>query len=627
MKFLKYYRITITLLILLVFNNCTSPISYYKGDKAYLKISNQNQLLQDNLTIDAKKFLNTREIYKQFNKNPNQTIKDTINKYNRSFHLETIDFNYQIKLKIIAELCIYSAKNTKKEDAIKYWLTACIYSYKFLFEHSNNENNTLQLSPDIGTVITYYNYSLIKIFTYLQERNYINKSNYNISSVTGDVNFTIPNNKLPWKIDTFKKFLIGYNYETDNFNTGSTRVGIGIPLGGIPSDNNYFPKLDKQVKVVKYMYPSTFIIKFNLKNKIIKATPCYYDFYKYPYIDIKNQKAITPNAFTVFMGKFLKNYPHSSNINYFFSPEKMIKEKMGIYMLTPYDKAKIPVLFIHGLISDPQSFAQILNTLMQSQTIREKYQFWFYYYPTGQPLVLSAESLRSNLDEINKNFNNNDKSSKFNDMVIIGYSQGGLLAQLCIQDSDGDYFKNKVIENNKKTENEINGNIEQHKMLDNILVFTPLPYVKQTIFLSTPHKGAKMASWLAFQLIADLMVTSPENYNRNLNFLTNLSSTYNDQIINSNALYNLMPKSSFINIVQTLPYSKNVKIHSIIGDKNGPDNPTGFDGIITYDSAHLDNSSNEVIIKSDHHSIVVPICAREILKILLNSLKNNTNMQ
>ena len=107
----------------------------------------------------------------------------------------------------------------------------------------------------------------------------------------------------------------------------------------------------------------------------------------------------------------------------------------------------------------------MINTLMQSETIREHFQFWFLYYPTGQPIILDADDLRSMLNTMDKKFNLIGESSKFNDMILIGYSLGGLIAQLCVQSSDGDYFKQKVIENNKTASNKID-NVEIVNKLD-----------------------------------------------------------------------------------------------------------------------------------------------------------------
>src|SRR6185369_4353754 len=60
----------------------------------------------------------------------------------------------------------------------------------------------------------------------------------------------------------------------------------------------------------------------------------------------------------------------------------------GVYMLEPYDPQKIPVLFVHGLWSSPITWMEMFNDLRSQPEIRARYQFWFYFYPTGQPFWL-----------------------------------------------------------------------------------------------------------------------------------------------------------------------------------------------------------------------------------------------
>ena len=622
-KILKKIIFHLSVISLILFSGCSQPSSYYNGEKGYIQLSNQNQLTLNTLTIDAKKILISSGEYELFQQNPALAIKHSINKIIPGMYGSLIKNTCYKPYKVIAELCIYAANHSNKEDTIKYWMTACVYSYKYLFD--GNSNHILPLSPESAYVINYYNFSLIKIFTYIQNHNYIDRSKFTIPSLIGKVNFSYPFSDLPWKIHSFKNFIIGYNYKPKYFNETTFQIGVGIPLGGIPFSDDKFQEILTRVKILKYMYPCTFMLRFDFHdNKRITAKPYYIDFYKNTYIKINSQQIVTPNAFTSLAGNFLDEYPQKMTTNYFFSPQKLLKDKMGIYMLTEYDKNKIPVVFIHGLISTPQSFYQIVNTLMQSEAIRENYQFWFLYYPTGQPIILDAYDLRTILNNMQKHFNPDLHNSKFNDMFLVGYSQGGLIAQLCIQSSNDNYFKQQVLENNKNNKNTAE-NLKVINKLDKVLRFEPLPYVKDVVFISTPHKGAEMASWLVFQLIADFLTTTPENYNRNLRFISELPTKYNDQIVSDNALYNLMPNSSFINLVQKLPYNKNVNVYSIISDKNGPNNPAGTDGIITYKSAHLKNATKEVIIKSDHHPILHSECAKEVLKILLTNLSEKQN--
>ena len=60
-------------------------------------------------------------------------------------------------------------------------------------------------------------------------------------------------------------------------------------------------------------------------------------------------------------------------------------DKTGLYFLQPYDPDRIPVVFVHGLISTPFDWVQTINGLQADPEIRKHYQFWIFAYPTGNP--------------------------------------------------------------------------------------------------------------------------------------------------------------------------------------------------------------------------------------------------
>ncbi|MGY8642872.1 MAG: hypothetical protein ACKVJU_17470 [Verrucomicrobiales bacterium] len=63
------------------------------------------------------------------------------------------------------------------------------------------------------------------------------------------------------------------------------------------------------------------------------------------------------------------------------------RERTGIYITEPYDPDKIQVLFVHGLISDPYAWGKMTKRLSKDPVIRERYQFWYYAYPSATPVV------------------------------------------------------------------------------------------------------------------------------------------------------------------------------------------------------------------------------------------------
>src|SRR6266480_2625826 len=97
------------------------------------------------------------------------------------------------------------------------------------------------------------------------------------------------------------------------------------------------------------------------------------------------------------------------------------EKKTGLYFLQPYDPDRIPVVFVHGLISTPFDWVQTINGLQADPEIRERYQFWVFAYPTGNPVLYSALRLREELIKIDKFYPNHRP------YVVVGHSMGGML--------------------------------------------------------------------------------------------------------------------------------------------------------------------------------------------------------
>jgi len=92
----------------------------------------------------------------------------------------------------------------------------------------------------------------------------------------------------------------------------------------------------------------------------------------------------------------------------------------GVYFLEPYDPARIPVLFVHGAGGSPREFAEIIDKLD-----RTRFQPWIAHYPSGIRLGLIADGMRNHLDAMANRY-------KFQRLVIVAHSMGGLVSRACI---------------------------------------------------------------------------------------------------------------------------------------------------------------------------------------------------
>ena len=110
-------------------------------------------------------------------------------------------------------------------------------------------------------------------------------------------------------------------------------------------------------------------------------------------------------------------------------------EPTGLSLLRPYERGKIPVVFVHGLWSNPWSWSRMIESLEADAALRDRYQFWTFGYSTGDPILYSAWLLRRDLDEARRKFDPDGTDAAFDRTVVVGHSMGGLLAKKMVQDS------------------------------------------------------------------------------------------------------------------------------------------------------------------------------------------------
>jgi pimeloyl-ACP methyl ester carboxylesterase len=91
--------------------------------------------------------------------------------------------------------------------------------------------------------------------------------------------------------------------------------------------------------------------------------------------------------------------------------------RAGVHFLEAYDPDRIPVLFVHGIAGHPQQLAALMQGLD-----RERFQPWFYFYPSGFPLGALARHLATLLKRLQAELG-------FGELAIVAHSMGGLVAR------------------------------------------------------------------------------------------------------------------------------------------------------------------------------------------------------
>src|SRR5262249_1815929 len=162
--------------------------------------------------------------------------------------------------------------------------------------------------------------------------------------------------------------------------------------------------------------------------------------------------------------------------------------RTGIYLIDPYEHGKIPVVFVHGLMSSPEAWDNAVNDLRGDPELRKRYQFWLFFYSTGNPILASAARFRKSLDDLRTQFDPERKDPARDRMVLIGHSMGGLLSRVAIS-SSGQTLWNTA---SKVPPEEIEMDPQLKDELLEALFFKPVATVSRVVFISTPHRGSPL---------------------------------------------------------------------------------------------------------------------------------------
>ena len=176
-------------------------------------------------------------------------------------------------------------------------------------------------------------------------------------------------------------------------------------------------------------------------------------------------------------------YPNPGDLGILgmLSPEKYL-EKEGFFLVQPYDRDKIPIVFVHGLMSVPQMWIPVMAAIESDPALRGKFQFWVFAYPTGNPIAYSALKLRQALESVYKVY------PRTKDMVVINHSLGGDLTHLQVIDS-GDVLVKAIFKENAPKIMALPPN----SLVKQALIFKANPRIKRVVFVAAPHRGAPLA--------------------------------------------------------------------------------------------------------------------------------------
>jgi len=517
----------------------------------------------------------------------------------------------------LAELCFKHADDSRKRE---YYLGAAFYAWAFLFPHGADELPEA-IDPRARIAADIYNRGLTRAFASADGSHVELKSGSYPLPGGQTIAVDLPAGSLVWSNRELVDFVPVAELAVRGLGVRYRRPGIGAPLAAEmrPIDPTQYEK----DYVGNGAIPVTAVLHIDdarrkLADPTIDATLQIYSAFDTRTIEVDGHPVpleVEPSAVLAYSLSRSKVWDWELK-GFLLGDLLGVERKTSLALIEPYRRGRIPVVFVHGTASSPGRWADMLNVLSNSRQLRGRFQYWFFFYETGNPIPFSAMRLRQTLTDVVHRLDPDGTDPALQQMVVVGHSQGGLLTKMTAIDS-GDRLWNTA---SSRPLDQLNVSAATRDLLSHTMFVQPLPFVRRLVYISTPHHGSYVAAYSLSQWIssfarlprgmldaaADLFKGNPD------------AIAWDPEHPKIGSVYGMTPGSPFIEALAALPTVPGVVTHSIIPVSGDPPPDGQGDGVVKYDSAHVDGVESELVVPRSTHSVQGNPAAIEEVRRILN---------
>lgn len=590
---------------------CTTPMGAdLSTPRTVYAQSHDNVLNSDQLSSTTQVVLRRFDQTKQFAKAPDATLQ--------FIHHKAVESGEHDLLFALAELSYLTGERLRQQDdstlearARDHYLASVIYAWFFLFEGPAESlpgpfDDRFRIACDL------YNFGLAWALTKPQSTETLAPFQRGIRQLpVGEVEIQYHPSEFSKTLATADHFVIADKFLVRGLSVRNRRPGLGAPLVAVSKG--------------KTSQPATVLLRMEgglaeMSNQPCRAQLELYSAIETDSIQVGNRTVPLTADTTIPIAYGLnQEWVWGLGKRQFLSGEEVIPS--NVYLLRPYKPGAIPVVLVHGTFSSPIWWAEMVNTLSADPVLGKRFQIWYFIYNSGNPVVYSAVKLRESLAAKLHELDPEGLDPALQQMVVIGHSQGGLLTKLTATDT-GEALTRVY---SPKAVDEVNFSPEEQALIDKYLRFSALPYVKRVVFISTPHRGSYHIGGLMLKL-SSWLVTLPRNLIDRGKEVSGLKQKLQlpEELQNSStSLDGMSPNNPLMLKLADIPIAPGVTGHSIIAiDDDDDDIQAGKDGVVSYQSAHVDYVASEFIVRSPHSCQDKPATIEEVRRILYEHLRS-----
>ncbi len=605
----------VSLLLLLALAGCRAPIGADRTSTRMAYQSLTESAIRLEISDASRLVLHRYDLTKAFKKRPEQTLN--------LLHQRACEDDRRDLLFALSELSYLhgeqlhrSVKPWEPKRAPDYFLCSAIYAWFYLLG-DGAEPRPSAYDRRFRVACDLYNRAVARAFATGDPTNTVIHVRGGVRELPpGRVNIRVDEPDFVWKVDTVKEFLPADDFTVRGLTVRDRQSGLGAPLIALQGGD--------QAQEFLRPVPITLFLRVPGDVKTwtedgLHPTLQLFSTYEAGQVRVGDQVIPLESDTTAPLAYSLNDsFIWDLGLDQFFSGEEKIPS--DIYFTQPYAPGKVPVIFVHGTFSSPVWWAEMWNTLRNDSVLRDRCQFWYFIYNSGNPIVYSAANLRRSIQAKIDELDPEGTDPALQEMVIIGHSQGGLLTKLTATDT-GDQLWRAYFD---KDIEDMNLQPEVEETLREYAFFTPVPSVRRVVFICTPHRGSFLANNLVRQLARRFMSLPGDVLTLTETMLmlrkqSSLPAEVRKAVPTS--LDQMSPRNKLLQTLAAIPVAPGVEAHSIIAVKGGGSPEQGNDGVVKYASAHVDYVESEYIVRSGHGCQGKPQTIEEVRRILLEHLQ------
>ncbi len=531
----------------------------------------------------------------------------------------------------LSELSYIAGKRKETRDPERaqgmFWHSSLL-SYTYLFDPTFNRGRN-PYDPQFRAACDLYNSSLDGLLRIARDHKLLRpRGKIPVPNGAGMTQLPMVNMDFEWRNELLNRFEFVSDYELKGLKNQYKTHGLGVPLIAVRGSRQHFTTA-KDKSGSGPSFAVTAFLRFDQFARNLKDAAGgqieLYDPLNSTEIQVANRTVSLESDISTPLAYFLDDSQWSKVDNLGLFQLEKTQQLAGIYMVQPYQPDKIPVLMIHGLWSSPMTWMEAFNDLRSEKGIREKYQFWFYLYPTGKSFWESSADLRSHLAEIDKAYSRPDEDNQLDNIVLVGHSMGGLIAKLQTLDSGNQIWGTL----SKVPFEDVKADATTRNQIKRTYFFEKNPKLKRVVTIGTPHRGSSYSNSFTQNLLRPFIVFPEKTAKSGLRLLLNNPDLLRDSspLLVSTGVDSLDPDSEILQVLAEARLPQEVHYHNVVGVKqNDVPLEKSSDGVVAYNSSHFDNAESEIVVRAAHSEVQRhPRTILEIRRILMDHLAEVSN--